>query len=259
MRLELKPRKRSRFAPLVAATIAVLLLVGFDRISDGILRMPLRSLAASVSTAGEGVAARVAGSGFFTTRASLATQNAQLRQELTVLQATISENAALRDESVHLREIAHLAEAARGTTAPIASAIGASRYGTFLVGAGTRDGIATGDIVFSEDGFAIGRISEASEHTALVLELFAPGEKTSVVLAQAQLEAEGKGGGNAHLRAARGLAVSEGDIATAPSLAGVPVGIVGKVESDPASAYADVYLRMPLNLAGLRFVYIKKI
>ena len=243
---------------LVATSAAVAILFAFDFFSGGALRAPARSLAASVSLAAGNAGVAITRRGIFATKASLARENDTLRTQLTEAHAAVSEAAALRDENAHLRALAHLAERAPGIAAPIVSVFGASAYGTFLIGAGTDQGIAAGDIVFSEDGFAIGRVSEAGAKTALVTELFVAGSSLPIVVAQSQITAEGQGGGNARARAPRGLDVKEGDIATAPSHAGAPVGIVLKIESDSASAYTTLYLRTPANLSALRFVFLRR-
>ena len=66
----------------------------------------------------------------------------------------------------------------------------------------------------------------------------------------------GDGGGNAHASVPRGIPVHEGDAVIANAYGGRAIGVVGKVVSSPASAEQTVYMRLPVDLASLRYVYI---
>lgn len=250
-------RARSVHVRGVVALFALgIILFGFDALSGGALRTPVRSLVA--------LGAAVRGdtgttfSGTFATRESLEVVNRALRDELAQRQFDVTALNALREENARLRDIAHLAESMRGgVTVPVVSD-GSSPYGTVLLGAGANVGITSGDVVFSPDGFVIGRVSDVQTNTALVTELFASGASIQVTLSDASLTLDGRGGGNGTIKAPRSLTVSEGAIVTAPLFAHAPVATVGKVESDPSSAYRDVYVRTPANLSSLRFVYVKK-
>lgn len=254
-----RPRARSSYMRLGLVTLAVVCLFAFDALSGGGLRGPARSLVASVSAAVDDADTRISGSGLLATRRSLATENRALREEVERLRAQAALSGALKAENERLQALARLSEHADGVSAPVVSSAGSSPYGTFLVGAGAGEGVRAGDLVFSDDGFAVGRVSDAQNDTSLVTELFAPGATFPVTLAHGTFTVEGQGGGNGRVRAPRWFSVGEGDVATAPSAGGAPVGVIGTVESDPASAYRTVYVRTPANLAALRFVYIRKL
>ena len=163
---------------------------------------------------------------------------------------------ALQANYTELSQMSHLAQSAPGVTAPVASSVRSSPYGTFLVGAGSADKITIGSKILTSTGFVIGTVSEVSEHSSLVKESFAPGAKLDVHLGGAELELVGAGGSNATVKIPRGVDVKVGDTVSAPEYGGKPVGVVRHIDSDPASAYGVAYLSLPVNLSSLSFVYV---
>ncbi|MEK7601302.1 MAG: rod shape-determining protein MreC [Patescibacteria group bacterium] len=241
---------------LFFATVFVLVVIALDMFSGGSLRATARSLTARVWSASAYVRGAVFGSGFFSSRASLASENATLRETLARYQEGAAGYQVLKQENDSLRSMLHLAQSERGITAPVVSSVIASPYGTFLVGAGTTDSVAVGSLVVTEGGFVVGTVSEAASRTSVVSELFAGGSSVNVLVGGAPAEAVGRGGGNARISLSRDVSVREGDPVTAPSLGGRAVGTVGKVVSDPSNASQTVYVILPVNLASLTYVYV---
>ncbi len=98
-------------------------------------------------------------------------------------------------------------------------------------------------------------MSEAGEKRSTVRALFAPGVVSDVLIGDTPTSLEGRGGGNASARVSRDAPVLEGDAVTSPEFAGRPVGIVGGVERSDSGARADVFVRIPVNLDTLRYVF----
>jgi cell shape-determining protein MreC len=240
---------------LLWATILIVLLVFVDIVSGGRIRSLVKSGGAGLWNASAHVRNTLFGSGFFTSRASLAAENAALREALSRAQEDAASYKALQDENEQLRAVAHLAADRQGITAPVVSSVFASPYGTFLIGAGSL-AVAPGDIALTADGFAVATISDAGDKTATASEIFAPNSTTNVLIGTSPAQAQGRGSGNARARLPRDVAVSVGDVVTAPELGGRPIGVVGKVESSPAAAEQTVYISLPVDLASLRFVYL---
>lgn len=241
---------------LIAASLIAVLLFAADFVSGGALRVVVRTASGAVWQAGARIEHAVAGSGFFATRAQLAAENADLRAQLERYMEKATAAEALAQENDQLRALTHLAAEVPGITAPIVSSFRTSPYGTFFVGAGTADGVAQDDLVATPDGFVIGRVSDASSHTALVNQIFAPRAKLDVLAGKVPLSLTGEGGGNARGTAPREAAIAAGDIVTAPSLGGRAVAVVGSVTSDPSDAESVIMVRAPSNLTTLQFVYI---
>lgn len=248
-------RGRSGRRRLFLTTVAVVCIVLADILSGGFIRAHVRTAVSTVWNAGTAVARSTGGSGYFSSRRALATENASLRQQLARYEERAAGYETLKAENDDLRALLRLAQVERGITAPVVSSLRASPYGTFLIGAGEND-VARGDLVVSEGGFVAGKVSDVSARTALVSEIFAAGASLDVRVAGANVVAEGHGGGNARAKVPRGIKLATGDAVTAPSLGGRAVGVVGSVKSDESSADQTVYIRLPVNLSSLAFVYV---
>ncbi len=248
---------RRRRRRLFAATVLVIFLFVADLVSGGKLRALVRESASvawqSVSRVGQAVGQ----SGFFSSRAALAHENAALQATIAHLQDRAAAYSAVEAENAQLRALVHLSAAAPGITAPVTSSFRASPYGTFTIGAGSADGIQKGALVLTPDGFAIGRISDVAAHQSLVVGLFAPGETLDVVINGIPMSLHGEGGGQATGEAPRASAISVGDPVFAPSLGGKSVGIVGNVQGSQASASTKLFVRVPVNLASLLYIYVE--
>ncbi len=247
------PRGRSR---LLFATVLILLVFGLDALLGGPFRNFVRSVAGGMWGGASSARTSVAGTGIFMRNSTLASENEALKHELASVQERAAAYGALREENETLRALLRFTQTSQGVTAPVVSSYHASPYGTFLVAAGASDAIAPGDIVLSETGYAIGRVADVGETHTLVKAVFKSGAQIDVVLGNAALTAEGEGSGNARVQVPRGIDVQTGDTVIAPTFAGHPVGIVGKVEEVTTTAEQKVYIVLPVNLSTLRFVYI---
>lgn len=222
--------------------------------------MLVRSSAATLWSSAERAGDVIFGSGFFSTRRALLRENASLRTELLQLKLRAAGFEVLRSENEHLREIARLAEDEQGITAPIVSSLRSSPYGTFLIGAGSLNGVRAGNIVIIGDppfgGFVIGRVDSADTHTSLVTELFAPDQAIEGVARGISISFEGRGGGQARGEAPRDAEIAEGDAVISPIVGNRAIGVVGEVEKDTGGAVQRVYVSVPVNLYDVRFVYV---
>lgn len=241
---------------LWAATALVVFLFLVDVLSGGKIRAEVRAGSAIVARWGETSARTIFGSGFFSSRASLSAQNRSLTEQLQQYEERASAHVVLQEENAQLRDIVHLAQNSPGITAPVVSSMRSSPYGTFLIGAGEADGIVRGDIVLTSSGFVVGRVSDTALHTALVLEALAPSASIDAVVGGNAIVVEGKGGGNGRGSVPRDLGVRRGDSVTVPSYGGRSLGLVGEVASSTSGGAQDVYIRIPVNLAALQFVYV---
>ena len=248
-----RPRKR-----LFIAALLVLVVYGVGFFSAGSLRAFLRDAGYIAWKAGSSFGAAFSGSGYLSVRRALMEENASLREQISRLEEKGAAYQVLVEENRSLREMTHIAELEGGVTAPITSSFRASPYGTFMIGAGSSDGILPGDIVLSSESFVIGRVEETSEDSALVRELFASGVSTDALLSNTGITIEGRGGGNARASLPREVSISVGDPVISPIFRGRAIGIVGAVEENQSRGEKVVYIRLPLNLSALKFVYIVK-
>jgi cell shape-determining protein MreC len=141
----------------------------------------------------------------------------------------------------------------------VASSFIASPYGTFLIGAGARDGITVGSLVLSDaadHAVVVGTISDISAHTATVVELFAPQHSLDALLDGAPVIVKGTGGGNATAEVPNGIKVIPGDALTAPEFSGRVIGVVGHIDANPSNAAIEVSVGTPVNLASMQYVFV---
>ena len=245
---------------LLFATVLVGFVFIIDGLSGGNIRSMFRAGASSVLNVGTRIGSTISGSGLFSSRRALESENRTLREERAELQMRAAAFAVLREENEALRNLVHLAEEEQGITAPVISSFRSSPYGTFLIGAGTEDGARPGSLVLVGDprleAFVLGRIQTSDTHSSLVKSLFAPGEVTDAVIAKVGVSVEGRGGGQARAEAPREASITEGDPVISGTFGGRGIGVVGKVVEEAGGASQTVFIRFPINLNEVRFVYV---
>lgn len=249
-------RRTSGRGVLGWVTLIVVVLVGIDVLSGGAIRARTQSASTIVWSAGDAVYTAIFDSGYFLSHRTLARENASLRAQLASNRENSATITALREENTSLRELVQLASSERGITAPVVSSVIASPYGTFLVGAGEADGLKEGSLVLSPGGFVVGTIVHVGEEESMAQEVFAARSELAVTVRATSALAEGRGGGNAKLTIPREILVEVGDVATAPSLGGRPVGIVGQIDAPAAQAQAEVYVSLPVSLSSMPYVFL---
>ena len=239
-------------------TVIVVCIAIIDRYTGNSIGMMLRGVGAKAWTAGSGVVHSIAASGFFSSRRSLVAENDSLRAQLAVLQEKAASYDVMKDENDSLQGIVRLVGNQSGVTAPVVSSFYASPYGTFMIGAGSEDGVLAGSLVLSgdADGFVIGHVVSASAHRSLVMQTFAPGSSVDAIIAKATVSIEGKGGGNGHTMMPHGVDVVVGDPARSPHYGDKVIGVVAAVRSDPTHAAQDVYVSLPVSLDSISYVYV---
>lgn len=253
-------RNNRRSSPLLGVLVLVILLCaglfGIDALTGGALRSYARSSGSVVWTAAAGAADVFKGNGGLSTRAALARENESLRRELALRIEEDARYEAVREENEILRTLADLAAEEEGISARVLTSYRTSPYGTFTINAGAHEGIAEGNIVLTPGGFVLGSITNVDAFSATVESLFAPGKETDFIVGDVAFTAIGRGGGNTKAEISREAAVSEGMFAIAPAYGGRTAGLVGHIEIASSSATQTLFLRIPVNLATLTFVYV---
>lgn len=250
-------RSSRLFISLAIAILISVAFFGFDTLTGGLVRSYARTVGALFWGAAAGTFETIDGSGILKSRRSLAAENQQLRDDIERRSEESARFTALTAENADLAQLAGLRSTeGGGHAARVLSSFHSSPYGTFLIGAGKKDGIILGDIVLTPGGFVLGTVSDLDSHTATVRALFAPGDETELVIGESAFSATGRGAGNARASLSRDARVRVGDAATVPSLDGRAAAVVGLIEVASSSATQTLYLRVPANLDVLRFVFI---
>ena len=249
------PSKRQR-KNLALATICVVALFAFDFFSGGAIRTPVRAVGLTLWGGANDVFTRIGASGFLATRAKLARENKSLQERIAAMQGEVAAARAGSSRMKELEAAAHLAATAPGVSAPVVSSLRVSPYGTFYIGAGSKDGVQKGTLVLSTEGFALGRIADVFTAESLVREFFAHGEKIEAIVADRPVSLSGSGGGNAKGELPRGASVEVGTMIFARGDRAHAIGVVGHIEGDPTSASLKLYVRTAVNLETISYVYV---
>lgn len=202
---------------------------------------------------------------FFASDAELLASKSALIAENDLLKKEISDetedqllSVALKDENQDLKSILNVAGAGqKNILAAVLSKPSFSPYDTLVIGAGSADGIAIGDQVFS-DAFPIGFVSDIYEHSAKVILYSSSGEKVDVFVGPAHIEEQalGAGGGNFTVQAPIGSAIAVGDPITLPSGTENVLGTVEKIESKPTDSFETVMFGSPVNIFELAWAEV---
>ncbi len=131
-----------------------------------------------------------------------------------------------------------------------------SPYDTLLILKGNNQ-IENGDLVFVH-GVYIGDITNVDAYTATVKLRSSSGEKTLVRVANIEIEAEGKNGGQFVIEIPKDLKVEIGDAVAVPSLNYAIIGSVGEIVEDPVATFKTIYFSIPVAFQDMNFVSIVK-
>jgi cell shape-determining protein MreC len=241
---------------LWVTSVFVVALFAADFITHGTVHEVVRGVVVDISHVVSEIGQGIFGNGFFSFKASLAAENQSLKAHVAALEEQAALSSSLKDQVIALQTVAHLAQSTPGITVPVVSSFIASPYGTFLIGAGSKDGIALGSLVLSGEGVVVGVVSDTGSHSATVAEIFAPEHSVNALLDGAAISVKGAGGGNATTQVPNGMTIHLGDSITVPEYGGRTIGIVGHVDSNPSNAAMLVSIGSPVNPASMHYVFV---
>lgn len=184
---------------------------------------------------------------------ALHTELSTLRRENFMAQITLHENATLRALLGRTDDKKQLLPAA------IVNDETFSPYESFVIDQGMQEGVGEQMLVLSAEGFALGSVYRALEHTAIVTKFSAPTIQTEVLLVgttTVHARMEGYGGGTMVIRVPRDLEIAERTDVVLPNFGGSPIGTVVHIALTPQDAYQTVYVRAPVNMYQVRYVFV---
>ncbi len=163
-----------------------------------------------------------------------------------------SENAALKAELGRDPE-------SRGILAHVLTVPNRSFYDTFVIDAGSAEGIQVDQQVYAFNAIALGTVSQVSEHNAVVTLFSAPGTETSgtAVGSDVAVTLIGRGGGEYEVRMPRDVHFEIGSAIALQSVYPAVLAEVQKIITDPRDPFQRLLAKAPVNLTALKWVVVR--
>ena len=187
--------------------------------------------------------------------ATLAAKNEELLKQNDAL---ANENAALLQKIGRLTALLDVPIASSGILAGVVARPPESPYDTLVLAAGTNVGVALGQEALGEGGVPVGVVSAVSADFSRVTLFSAPGMVThGWVGANTPLAIKGAGAGAMTASLSRAADIVVGDAVSAPGPGMLPIGSVVRIDSDPSSVGATLYIRPKINPFSISWVLLR--
>lgn len=202
---------------------------------------------------------------FFSSKASLAAENTQLKKDLSAISVKLLSMEALEAENQALENMVAAKQGGESVQTPTKMVFAAvilrppfSPYDIFTISSGSESDISSGNPVFSDDGTPIGVTENIFPTSAKVLLFSSSGVLINVVIGDKkfQTSALGEGGGNFSFKVPTADAPKEGDAVYIPEFAPTAVGVVKNVSAEPTDTFAKVLFSFPENILEMSFVTV---
>ncbi len=195
------------------------------------------------------------------TKEQLYSENAFLRSELARLEReTFMLNALEADNEKLHEQLGYTAPTSGYISAAILHNVLLAAHDVFIIDVGSEQGVRDNMLILTPEGIAIGYVSKVFETTAVARRFSAPTTNIDVVIESASTTQHatlvGYGSGTMKLTVPRDVALEKDDTLLLPMLSTHPIATVASIQVSPEDAYKTAYLRSPVNMYELRFVYI---
>ncbi len=195
---------------------------------------------------------------FVSDKEALVKRNIELEEELRVIGLKLLDRNLIFEENLKLQEeLGRDVYGDRTIAGRVLSSPGTSTYDTLIIDIGTRDSVATGDLVFVGGSVMVGSVTEAFSNTSRVQLSSSPGSELDVLVSgNVEATAKGRGGGNFTIELPRDVDVFVGDtIETGGSYMGI-IGLVEYIEVDPNDPFQKIFLKSPINVFDISWVEV---
>ncbi len=202
---------------------------------------------------------------FFSSKASLSTENAELKKDLSSIDVRLLSMEALETENQSLQNMVatkqptNAPKTSQTVFATVTERPPFSPYDTLTISSGGNSGITIGNPVFSDNGTPIGVVENVFPSSAKIILFSNPEATVPVVVGEHKFEAtaEGKGGGNFSMKIPAGSAPKEGDAVYIPEFSPAALGVVENISVLPTDAFANVVFSYPENIFQMSFVTVE--
>lgn len=139
---------------------------------------------------------------------------------------------------------------------------------TMILDSGESAGVASGHVVVTDGGIALGTIDHVGSGWSSVSLISVPGKKTTIRLSASEstststpaknilVDAEGVGGGELRVDLPVSLSITAGAVAWWGEHPEYPVGVVDHIDQSPARQVQSVFIRLPVSLSALAHVVV---
>ena len=172
--------------------------------------------------------------------------------ELTTVQQLQSENNALKAELGRT-------PAPIGIVANVLTLPNRSFYDTFIIDAGSAEGIKQNMVVYAFGSVALGTVTSITAHTATVQLYSAPGRQMTgtAVGNDVAVTLIGRGGGEYEAHLPRGVPFDVGSMVALQSNSVETLAKIEKVITDPRDPFQRLLAKAPVNLQALKWVIVR--
>ncbi len=197
---------------------------------------------------------------YFVFKTSLIADNKTLQDEVTALTLKQADYDILFKENDDLKTQFGRSNDRTRVIARVLSKPPRSPYDTFVIDAGSAEGISIDNEVYLSGNVLIGTVSSVTTHTSVVSLFSTADTKQEVVLERtgASFEIVGAGGANFTLEVPKETDIMWGDVFTYPSITPSIIGSVYYIDVNSQSSFKKIYIRMPGNVFQAKYVFVQK-
>lgn len=147
----------------------------------------------------------------------------------------------------------------QGTLAHVLTLPNRSFYDTFIIDAGSAEGIMEGSTVYAFGAVALGTISVVNNHQSTVLLFSKPGRETAgtTVGSDVAIILIGRGAGEYEVRIPRDVRFEEGGLIGYQSVDTAVLARIEKIITDPRDPFQRILAKAPTNLQALKWVIVR--
>lgn len=248
-----RPKSRNKVwisAWIVAVVLLVAVIINF---SGSFAAVPLMKIGASVRNLGAAVG------GAFASKNFIETENEQLKDKLTQVQAAIDRDKLLIQENLELKELLGRHNKNSSILATVLSKPPMSLYDTLVVDVGSADNVSVGDNVLALGFVPVGVVSVVHSRTSVVSLFSSAGQKIEVRVGKdTQVFAEAQSGGNFLIKLPKGTAVAKGDPIFSSGIGAEIFGHAESIDANENEPFIYVRFSLPVNMSELRFLQVDR-
>jgi len=196
---------------------------------------------------------------FLASKQSLTQQVVVLQEKLDSVSADEAQLSLLRDENATLKAELGRTDHEKGILASVLFPPGRSLYDTFVVDAGSAEGIREGMSVDAFDSIVLGTITSVEEHRATVTLLSAAGKETPAtsIPDSTAVTLIGRGAGEYEIHMPRDIHFDKGQVIVAQSTRAQIIARIVEITADARDPFQKIRAKVPINLQTLRWVIVK--